>query len=103
MVTICIDNRKVNLEDVDQRWITNQITGRRSEGSDPCIQITVKLNDINLFLSTSNCLKKAISDRKPNDKEQRIIDWWKQFKLNENDYTCGNLVAFIQQLKKFIL
>lgn len=103
MITIRIDNREVELSEVDQRWINQQINRRREDGLTPCVIIKIKEHGIDMILSTPSCEKYlGVSNRQPNKKERKIFDLWKKLNLNNENFSSGNVVAFIKQLDNMV-
>ena len=102
MIEIRIDNRLVNLEDVDESWITQQINRRKDDGFLPCVKISINHNEYNMILSTPNCSNAGGGGRKPTENELRIFELWAKFNLNTTDFSGGNLNAFLKQLRRIL-
>lgn len=102
MVTVRIGTIEVLLAEASPDWITQQVNRRRADGDSVCAQVSVAVGDVNLRLTTPQCGGGAGVGRPPNGAERRIIELWSERGLNQPDYTGGQLVAFLQQLRRFI-
>ncbi|GJQ22165.1 MAG: hypothetical protein HBSIN02_25200 [Bacteroidia bacterium] len=103
MVTLKIgnDSREIKTtSDIDEGWINRQINGRRADRLSVCVQVTIRDNELDMILSTPGCGGGPGGGRQPNPSEQSIIDLWAKRKLNDPNFTGGNLVAFLHQLLK---
>ena len=99
MIRIQIGNNEKRLTDVDESWITQQINRRRADGQKVCVRVFIETGDINVVLSTPECPKAAYGKRPPNKSESKILDLWEKRGLRKDDYTGGNLIAFLNQIK----
>lgn len=98
-IRIQIGSSERAIEDIEPNWITEQVTRRRHEGVPVCVRITINTGSINLALATSDCPKSSVSSRKPNTQESEIFDSWERLHLYDSEFSPGNLVAFIKQLR----
>jgi hypothetical protein len=55
-----------------------------------------------LRMTTPACSSTGGGGRPPNSREQEIIKLWNEQKLNSADFTGGDVIAFLQQLPRFI-
>jgi hypothetical protein len=55
-----------------------------------------------MILTTPNCASSGGGGRTPNAQEKRIFDLWDKRSLNKPDFTGGNLIAFLKQLRQII-
>jgi hypothetical protein len=90
------------LSDVTERWIIDQITRRRQDRVEVCVLVKIEMAGINLRLTTPACSSAGGGGRPPNNREQEIINLWNERKLNSDDFTGGNVIAFLQQLRRLI-
>lgn len=90
------------LSDVTERWIIDQITRRRQDSVEVCVVVRIEMAGINLRLTTPACSSAGGGGRPPNNREEEIINLWNERKLNSADFTGGNVIAFLQQLRRFI-
>jgi hypothetical protein len=103
MITLRIDNREEALSEINQQWIHQQINRRREDGLLPSVIIRIMEPEINIILATPGSANSYnTSSRRPNEKEQRILDLWSRLNLNRADFSSGNLVAFIQQIDRYL-
>ena len=103
MITLRIDNREEVLSEINPQWINQQINRRREDGLIPSVIIRIKEPGIDIILATPGSANSySTSSRRPNEKEQRILDLWSRLNLNRTDFSSGNLVAFIQQVDHYL-
>lgn len=99
-ITVHIGNSSLPLEEVDQHWITQQINLRRQDGIDQiCVKVSIDEPGINLNLTSKACGGGA-GGRPPNPDEKELIELWKKRRLDELEIKPGQLVAFINELKR---
>src|SRR5688500_13757376 len=102
MVSVRIgDNWERNLNDISESEIIQQINRRRAEGQPVCVRVTITTAQLNMILSTPDCTASGGAGRPPSTQEQEIFDLWARRHLNNRDFTGGNLIAFLQQLRRF--
>lgn len=102
MITIRIGNDERSNEDVSEQWITQQINRRRDDNAPACVTVVIHQPPLNMTLRTPGCTSTAPSGgagRAPNDQERKIFDLWDRLGLNGINFSGGNVVAFIKQLR----
>ncbi|MBU4258550.1 MAG: hypothetical protein KKI12_12840 [Proteobacteria bacterium] len=102
MIRIRIGETERELGNVDESWINQQINRRRADGQTVCVKVTVHEDNLNMVLSTSTCGANGGGGRPPRLREKEVFDLWNQRGLNDADFTGGNLVAFLKQLKRLL-
>lgn len=102
MSTIKIGQTEVPLEQADEGWINQQINGRRADGALVCVQVTLFEGEVNVVLRTPTCGNGGGGGRLPNEREKRIFQLWDERGLNSPDFTGGNLVGFLRQLRRIL-
>lgn len=102
MIDIRIGTSSRDIDSIDESWIAEQINRRRTANEEVCIEIVFNTENLKMGLSSPKCSRGGGRGRPPNEQEQNIIDLWNKNHLNTNDFTGGNLIAFIKQLKKLI-
>jgi hypothetical protein len=100
MISIRIGDQEREFESADESWVTQQINRRRTDGLPACVKVTVRIGDLNLVLVTPTCASAGGRGRAPTAHEQEIFDLWNQLGLNGADFTGGNVVAFLKQLRR---
>jgi hypothetical protein len=95
-VEIAGDKRR--LSDVDSQWVHEQVGNRRRGGRAVCVRVYVTDSGIDLRLSTPSC-PTAGGSRPASPEERPIIDLWRGHHLDEPDFTGGDVVAFLRQLR----
>lgn len=101
MIRIRIGEAERELANADEHWITQQINRRRANGQTVCVRVTVHDGELNMELSTPTC-ETSGRGRPPRPKEKKVFDLWNKLGLDEADFTGGNLVAFLKQLRNFL-
>ncbi|MCF8144566.1 MAG: hypothetical protein K9N21_11665 [Deltaproteobacteria bacterium] len=99
MITIRIGESEREIGDADESWINQQINQRRADGLSVCVRVIVKEGDLDMILSTPTCSSSGGGGRPPRPREKNVFNLWNQRGLNETNFTGGNLVAFLKQLK----
>lgn len=102
MVRIWIGGAERELGSVKESWINQQINRRQADGLSVCVRVTVKEGDLDMILSTPTCQAGVSGSRPPRPRERTVFDLWNQRGLSDTNFTGGNLVAFLKQLKNFI-
>lgn len=101
MITLKIGNevREIRTKsDIDEGWINRQINGRRADGMTVCVQVIIRDTDLDMILSTPGCGGGPGGGRQPNTSEREIFDLWATRRLNDPNFTGGNIIAFLHQL-----
>lgn len=97
MITVTINGESRSDSQIDMDWIKSKLPNRSA--SSTCVTVTVKSPEANLTFSTQGCGSMGGSGGyKFNSDEQRLIDRWKQLHLSEEEFSHGNLIAFLQKL-----
>src|SRR5689334_14759491 len=102
MVKVFVGNDEMDWKSIDQHWLCNQISRRRDDGQEVCVRVRIEEPNVNLALSTPGWSSFGGGGRPPNHREREVIDLWDKLHLNERQYTCGNVNAFLQQLHRFV-
>lgn len=102
MITIRIAEEERQLDALDEQWINQQINRRRADGQSVCVRVTVHEGDLDMVLSTPTCPTSGRGGRPPRPKEKEVFDLWGRRGLNDANFTSGNLVAFLRQLKRLL-
>ena len=98
---IKIGQEERQFDAADERWITQQINHRRADGVTPCVKITIRQGDLDMLLATCGCpAAGGGGGRPPNSQEASIFELWKHRGLNAPNFSAGNLVAFLNQIKR---
>lgn len=96
--TINIGGAERSLGDANANWIQEQFGSRKSMGVDVCVRVSIHAAGVNVALATPACSGGGGGGRPPNRNEERILDLWRQHRLDSNDFNVGQLVAFVKQL-----
>jgi hypothetical protein len=98
VITIQIGAEVRRYEDVSEQWIAQQINRRREDGIPACVIVSIKEPFRNMTLQTPGCASGS-GGRAPNEQERRIFDLWDKLGLNRVDFSGGNVIAFVKQLR----
>jgi hypothetical protein len=101
MINVYVGSDFRALQDADQHWLCNEINGRRHDGQPVCVRVRVKEGPLDMTLSTPGCAGGG-GGRAPNDQEAKVFDLWKNLHLNEVGFSCGNVHAFLVQLRRLL-
>ncbi len=101
-ITVQIGDSQRSLDSVTADWIHDQIDRRQRDRASICIIVSIAEAGLNLRLSTPSCSGLAGGGRAPTQEEQKIFDLWNERKLNSNDFSAGEVVAFLKQLGRLI-
>jgi len=102
MIKIRIEDTERDLDSVDESWINQQINRRQADGLSVCVRITIMEGDLDMILSTPTCRSSGGGNRSPRPHEKTVLDLWNQRGLNESDFSGGNLIAFLKQLRHIV-
>ena len=100
MSTIRIGADTRRLEDVDESWITQQVGNRQREGSGICVEVRIRADALDLLLATPACGPGTGGGRRPRPNEIEIIELWNRLGLGSEEFSGGNVVAFVKQLRR---
>lgn len=98
MIKVRIGDSERELRDATPPWINEQINRRRADGISVCVQVLIDSSPLNLTLSTPDCSRGGSGGRPLNQQESKIVSLWEKLHLNKQDFTGGNLVAFLKQI-----
>jgi hypothetical protein len=98
MIRIHIGNTEREIDTADPNWINQQINGARRDGQSVCVRVVVKLDQVDLVLSTPGCSVGGGGGRALTGREQDIVERWNRLHLNSENFTAGNLIAFLKQI-----
>jgi hypothetical protein len=97
MIRVVIGGIERRLGEASPQWINEQINRRRADNVPICVRILINTPDLNVTLATSDCASGGGS-RPPNPHEAKILSLWEHFHLNQQDFSGGNLVAFLKKI-----
>ena len=100
MITVTIAGESKGMNDVSEAWINQSINRRRRDGGNVCVQVRIATSGVDVGLSTPTCGGGFGGGRLPNAREQEIIALWNKHGLNRDDFTGGNLIAFLKQVSR---
>jgi hypothetical protein len=101
MNKIQIGSVERNLQDADPNWVNEQINGLRRDGKAVCVRIFFKDEGVDLMMATPGCISSGGGGgRRLTPKEQSILELWDKLHLSKQEFSAGNVVAFLKQLRK---
>ena len=98
MIRVRIGDAERELSSVSESWVNQQINRRKADGQSVCVRVIILQDQLKMTLSTPGC-PKGSGGRPPNRYEEQVFDLWERRGLNEEQFTAGNLIAFLKQLK----
>ena len=102
MNTIRIGSETGSLIHATESWINEEINRRRHDGQNVCVEVAINTGGLNIRLATPGCGEGAGGGRAPNANEQEVLDLWSKRGFDSADFTGGNLVAFLKQLRRLV-
>lgn len=102
MIRIRIGGEEREFASADEQWINQQINRRRADSQPVCVRVTVHEGGLDMVLSTPTCGASGGGGRPPRPQEKEVFDLWNRRGLDDADFTGGNLVAFLKQLKQLL-
>ena len=102
MITIKIGTAERRGGDIDAGWISGQVNARRKEAKKFCVFFKVNCGDVNLNLPARDCPTAGGGGggRKPNVKEEFILDEWRKKGFPDQDLNPGMVVSFWEFVKE---
>lgn len=101
MIMIKINGESRQYSTGIESWITQQINQRKQDGRVVCVEVSIRMEPLNLDLRTPGCTSSGGGGgRKPTASEQRIFDLWAGLGLQDPNFTGGQVVAFLKQLRR---
>lgn len=102
MIKIRIADVEKELASADEQWINQQINRRRADGQTVCVMVTVHEGGLNMVLTTPTCGAGGSGGRLPRPEESKVFDLWKKRGLDDENFTGGNVMAFLKQLQHLL-
>ncbi|HDG98397.1 MAG TPA: hypothetical protein ENG73_09565 [Desulfobacterales bacterium] len=98
MIRVRIGDAERELSSVSESWVNQQINRRKADIQSVCARVIIRQDQLNMTLSTPSC-PKGTGGRPPNRYEKQVFDLWEKRGLNKEQFTVGNLITFLKQLK----
>ena len=102
MNRILIGTNERSLADVAESWVNEHISQRRKDGQTICVQVFLDEDGLNMVLSTPACSSGGGGGRRPTAREQEIVDLWHKHRLTESNFSSGNVIAFLKQVRHLL-
>lgn len=103
MATIAINGQQRSLDEATPQWIHDQIDPRNRDGLAVCVKINIETNEIRIALSTPTCQHSGGGGgRMPNRREAEVLRIWEDEKLHTNQFSVGNVVAFVKRVTRLL-
>lgn len=100
MIAVRIGEEERSLQDATEQWINQQIQRRRVDNQAICVRVAIRQGGLDMVLATPSCNGTG-GGRTPNANEIEVFRLWNERGLNVPDFSSGNLVAFLAQIKRF--
>lgn len=101
MVKIQINGIEQELSSVSRSWIHEQINNRQKNRAPVCVRVFIKIDEVDIVLSSGDCPQFGSSGRKTTPKEDYLFELWESRHLKSSPINSGHLVAFLQQLESY--
>lgn len=101
MISISIGETERELADATPDWINQQINRRRDDRRPVCVRVRIDCPGVKMTVASPAC-PSGMATRPPNCDEKRIFGLWAKRGLDKEDFTGGNLVAFLRQLQDVV-
>lgn len=98
MVSINICGSEQKLTEVTDSWLREQIMNRRANDVSVWIRVTIRIDRVNIVLTTDNCPRSPSSPRPPNRHEREIFDLWDSMGLKNPSADPGTLSRFLHKI-----
>jgi len=95
------DSSRTFTNNIDEKWVHQQIRRRRRDGINPCVRVIINEGSIYLSLVTSNCPGRRGSSAKFDKQKSDIVSLWSKH-IKDEDYTSGQIIAFLKQLHRYL-
>jgi hypothetical protein len=98
---IQIGNEQRSISEPYEGWVADQLHRFGNNGKSVCVKVTVQSDGLDMILQTPACgVSGGGGGRQPNTREREIFELWRERGLNASDFTQGNLISFLKQLRK---
>ncbi len=101
MVTIRIGEAQRDFTNLEESWVNKEVNGRKNDGQKVCEQVIINEGSLSLHLISKDYTQGRGGSGSLSNDQERIWNLWKQNNLH-GDFSGGNLIAFLKQLKKYL-
>lgn len=98
MVRVQIGFDEKLLNEIDESWIVHHINARKHDGVNITIKVFIESGDIYMTLSTPGSSNGG-GGRAPRPNEMQIFQLWDKHGLNNQNFSAGNLISFLKQIR----
>lgn len=102
MSTITIGHEARDLEDANPQWLNQAILDRRRDGQEVCVVVQLDGDQLTMILRAPRRVGSGGGGRAPNPREREVLELWAKLGLNDPAFAPGNVVAFVQQVKRYL-
>lgn len=102
MISVRINGEERQYSQGIEPWINEQINRRRQSNGMILVEVSINMAPLNMLLRTHRAITNNASQsfRSPTSAEQRIFGLWGSMGLNDPDFTGGQIIAFLRQLRR---
>ena len=105
LITITIGNAPPHewesLDDVDESWISQQITRQQRAGLPVCVLVEIRSPRVSVNLTTGQCPSRP-GGRPAYPDERPVIDLWNERTGKNGRVHPGDIVSFLKQLRSYL-
>lgn len=98
-VEIEIAGERRLLSEADQQWVHEQIGNRQRAGHAVCVRVYFTGEGLDFVLSTPSSRDRG-GQRRASPEELPFVELWRKRGLDQEDFTSGHVIAFLQQLRR---
>jgi hypothetical protein len=99
-VTVSFGDTERSGGDISGGWISEQLHARLRAGEPACAQVSVVGDGVNVALAAGDCPSGRPSSRRPNPREEEVLELWRRRHLSSGDFAPGALEAFVRQAER---
>ena len=101
MISLKIGNEERTNENIEERWIAQQI--RKRNGQPVCIKLIIREGDVNARFSSRACSRSGGGGNGPipNRKERQLFKLWDQKGLNGMNINPGMVISFLKEYEEY--
>ncbi len=101
MISVKIGPNERGMDQVDESWVNQEIHRYRRRGESVCVRVRIDTQSMSISLVTPGCGGGG-GGGALNPAERHAVDLWRKHRLGTMEFTGGNLVAFLHELRRML-
>jgi hypothetical protein len=73
-----------HIDGSDAQWVNQSIQARLHGGENPCVEIRIRTDRVNVRLATPCCSRSFGGGRTPNGEEAELLNLWRAYGLDDD-------------------